>query len=36
VEHWRGETWRMGLLYEDAAVEFWTGVVARTRASARP
>jgi DNA-binding PadR family transcriptional regulator len=29
VEHWRGETLPMGLLYEGAAVEFWTGVVAR-------
>jgi DNA-binding PadR family transcriptional regulator len=29
VEHWRGETLRMGLLYEGAAVEFWMGVVAR-------
>ena len=28
VEHWRGETLRMGLLYETAAVEFWTGVLA--------
>ena len=28
VEHWRGETLRMGLLYEAAAVEFWTGAVA--------
>jgi DNA-binding PadR family transcriptional regulator len=27
VEHWRGETLRMGLLYERAAVEFWAGVV---------
>jgi DNA-binding PadR family transcriptional regulator len=36
VEHWRGETLRMGLLYEDAAVEFWTGVVARTRATMQP
>ncbi|MDQ3937454.1 MAG: PadR family transcriptional regulator [Chloroflexota bacterium] len=26
VEHWRGETLRMGLLYERAAVEFWEGV----------
>jgi DNA-binding PadR family transcriptional regulator len=36
VEHWRGETLRMGLLYEHAAVEFWTGVVARTRAGRQP
>jgi PadR family transcriptional regulator, regulatory protein AphA len=28
VEHWRGATLRMGLLYESAAVEFWSGVVA--------
>jgi PadR family transcriptional regulator, regulatory protein AphA len=32
VEHWRGETLRMGLLYEAAAVEFWTGAVAGARA----
>jgi PadR family transcriptional regulator AphA len=32
LEHWRGETLRMGLLYERAAVEFWTGVVASARA----
>lgn len=32
VEHWRGETLRMGLLYERAAVEFWTDVVADARA----
>jgi DNA-binding PadR family transcriptional regulator len=31
VEHWRGETLRMGLLYERAAVEFWTGVVENAR-----
>ena len=30
VEHWRGETLRMGLLYEAAAVEFWTGAVANS------
>lgn len=28
AERWRGETLRMGLLYEGAAVEFWAGVVA--------
>jgi PadR family transcriptional regulator AphA len=28
AERWRGETLRMGMLYESAAVEFWTGVVA--------
>ena len=26
AERWRGETVRMGLLYERAAVEFWAGV----------
>jgi PadR family transcriptional regulator AphA len=34
VEHWRGETLPMGVLYESAAVEFWTGVVAKARAAA--
>jgi PadR family transcriptional regulator, regulatory protein AphA len=34
VEHWRGETLPMGVLYEGAAVEFWTGVVAKARAPA--
>lgn len=29
VEHWRGQTLRMGLLYERAAVEFWEGVAQR-------
>lgn len=33
VEHWRGETLRMGLLYERAAVEFWTEVVAKAAAA---
>lgn len=28
VEHWRGATLRMGLLYERAAVEFWAAVAA--------
>ena len=28
VEHWRGVTLPMGLLYERAAVEFWEGVAA--------
>lgn len=32
VEHWRGETLRMGLLYEGAAVDFWTAIVAKARA----
>jgi len=35
VEHWRGETLRMGLLYEGAAVDFWTGVGVNARASAQ-
>jgi DNA-binding PadR family transcriptional regulator len=35
VEHWRGETLPMGVLYESAAVEFWTGVVAKARAAPR-
>ena len=34
VEHWRGETLRMGLLYEAAAVEFWSGIVTRVDPSA--
>jgi len=34
VEHWRGETLPMGVLYEGAAVEFWTGVVTKARAAA--
>jgi DNA-binding PadR family transcriptional regulator len=29
VEHWRGETLAMGLLYEDAAVRFWTQLLER-------
>jgi PadR family transcriptional regulator, regulatory protein AphA len=28
AERWRGETLRMGILYERAAVEFWTGIAA--------
>jgi PadR family transcriptional regulator AphA len=35
VERWRGETLRMGLLYEAAAVEFWADVVANAQASAQ-
>lgn len=31
VEHWRGVTLPMGLLYERAAVDFWEGVAAGTR-----
>jgi PadR family transcriptional regulator AphA len=34
VEHWRGETLPMGVLYERAAVEFWSGVVAKAKARA--
>lgn len=34
VEHWRGVTLPMGLLYERAAVEFWRGVVAGARGAA--
>jgi hypothetical protein len=33
VQRWRGETLRMGLLYENAAVDFWTGIVADARVS---
>jgi PadR family transcriptional regulator AphA len=36
VEHWRGETLLMGLLYERAAVEFWTRAVENARLSAQP
>ena len=32
VEHWRGVTLPMGLLYERAAVEFWEGIAAPTPA----
>ena len=32
VEHWRGVTLRMGLLYERAAVEFWGDVASSVRA----
>lgn len=31
VEHWRGVTLPMGLLYERAAIEFWEGVAAAAR-----
>ena len=34
VEHWRGVTLPMGVLYERAAVEFWEGVVAPARVDA--
>jgi DNA-binding PadR family transcriptional regulator len=33
VEHWRGETLPMGLRYEEAAVAFWTDVVAKAGAT---
>jgi DNA-binding PadR family transcriptional regulator len=36
VEHWRGVTLPMGLLYERAAVEFWEGVTAGVRANDPP
>ena len=36
VEHWRGATLRMGLLYERAAVEFWEGVVQKALGSGEP
>ncbi len=32
VEHWRGVTLRMGLLYERAAVDFWGEVASSVRA----
>ena len=35
VEHWRGETLRMGLLYEGAAVDFWERVVSQARSAGR-
>lgn len=33
LEHWRGVTLRLGLLYEQAAVEFWSGVAASVTAA---
>ncbi len=33
IEHWRGMTLKMGLLYERAAVEFWEWVVKRVTAT---
>jgi PadR family transcriptional regulator AphA len=36
VEHWRGATLRMGLLYERAAVEFWEGVTEKALESEEP
>ena len=35
VERWRGETLRMGLLYEGAAVEFWEGIVTHAGSAAQ-
>jgi DNA-binding PadR family transcriptional regulator len=35
VEHWRGETLPMGIIYESGAVDFWTDVAERARASMR-
>lgn len=34
VEHWRGETLPMGVLYESAAVDFWASVVEKAQAAA--
>jgi DNA-binding MarR family transcriptional regulator len=36
VEHWRGATLRMGLLYERAAVEFWEDVAQKGLGSDEP
>jgi DNA-binding PadR family transcriptional regulator len=36
VEHWRGQTLRMGLLYERAAVEFWEDVAQKGLGSDDP
>jgi PadR family transcriptional regulator AphA len=36
VEHWRGATLRMGLLYERAAVEFWEHVAEKALGSDEP
>ena len=33
VEHWRGETLPMGIIYESGAVDFWTDVAGRAQAS---
>jgi DNA-binding PadR family transcriptional regulator len=35
VEHWRGETLPMGIVYERGAVDFWTDVAARARIAVR-
>jgi PadR family transcriptional regulator, regulatory protein AphA len=34
TERWRGETLRMGLRYEEAAVQFWEGIVSDARVTA--
>ncbi len=36
VEQWRGVTLPMGILYEQAAVEFWAGVALETRVDGAP
>ena len=35
VEHWRGETLPMGIVYEGGAVDFWTDVAERARGAMR-
>ena len=35
VEHWRGETLPMGIVYERGAVDFWTDVAERARVAMR-
>ncbi|HEV8280514.1 MAG TPA: PadR family transcriptional regulator [Candidatus Limnocylindrales bacterium] len=35
AERWRGETLGMGLRYENAAVDFWDGIVSDARAAAQ-
>jgi PadR family transcriptional regulator AphA len=35
AERWRGETLGMGLRYENAAVDFWEGIVSGARAAAQ-
>ena len=36
VDHWRAETLRMGVLYETAAVDFWTEAIAKVRPTPEP
>jgi DNA-binding PadR family transcriptional regulator len=36
IEHWRGATLHMGVLYERAAVEFWEGVTEKAPGSEEP